>query len=258
MKSYSLVDHPLLLKYLFHPRKDFHGCPPKAFDSSVQVDKDIYISTRFYVKEKNCPWVLYFHGNGEVVSDYDNIAPFYNNRNINLVVADYRGYGSSSGSPSFENIIKDAHILFKAVREELDKRNFPKDLWIMGRSLGSISALELAYNYTDEIKGLIIESGFISVARLIWHLDIPAPGIDLDRLDQECLDVVKNISLPSLIIHGQFDNLVPAQEAKDLYNNLGTDQKNLLIIPYADHNNIIIIDPDQYFETVQKFIKETS
>ncbi len=257
MKSYSLIDRPFLMKYLFYPRKDFQDCPPRAFDCSIPVDKDVDISARFYVHEKSCPWVLYFHGNGEVVCDYDNIAPFYNNQNINLVVADYRGYGNSGGTPSFENIIKDAHTLFKAVKEELDRRGFPKDLWIMGRSLGSISALELASSYPDEIKGFVIESGFISVVRLIRHLGIPAPGVDLDKLDQECLEVVRNISLPALVIHGQLDNLVPVQEARLLYENLGSEQKDLLIIPYADHNNVIIIDPEQYFKSVQRFIKET-
>jgi pimeloyl-ACP methyl ester carboxylesterase len=121
------------------------------------------------------PWILFFHGNGEVVSDYDDIAPFYGRLGLNLTVADYRGYGASSGEPTFTNLVEDAHLIFSAVRKELSSKGFSENLWIMGRSLGSISALELGYHYGDQIQGLVIESGFASVTGLIRHLGLP-PG----------------------------------------------------------------------------------
>jgi hypothetical protein len=255
MPDYSLIDQPLLLNFLFYPRKDFQACPQNAFDSLVPVDDNVFISCRFYVGDKIWPWILFFHGNGEVVSDYDEIAPFYHQKKLNLVVADYRGYGASGGSPTFANLIKDAHSLFKAIKKELFKKGLGQELWIMGRSLGSISALELAYHYSDKINGLIIESGFASVVRLIRHLGLPSPGINLNQFEQECLDIVRRISIPALIIHGQYDHLVPLQEARNLFEYLGTTQKQLVIIPNADHNNIMFADFAQYFETIQRFIR---
>src|SRR4030042_2748685 len=188
MIDYSSLDHPFLLQFIFYPRKDFTPCPRNGFDLSVWVGNGASISCRFYMGHHEWPWILFFHGNGEVVSDYDEISLFYHQKKINLVVADYRGYGASQGTPSLTHLVQDSHVIFREVRAELSRRNLRSDLWVMGRSLGSISALELAHQYQEEMKGLIIESGFPSVARMLEHLGISAHGIDLEKIDEECLE----------------------------------------------------------------------
>ncbi len=254
MPDYSILDRPELVNSLFFPRRDFNDSPEYACDFLVQVEKNISITCRLYEGDKNWPWILYFHGNGEVVSDYDYIAALYLARKLNLAVADYRGYGNSSGSPGFEYLIKDAHSIFNAIKNELVKKYHQTSLWIMGRSLGSISALELTHNYPDYIKGLIIESGFASVTRLVKHLGIPAYGIDLDKLERDCLKMITGIRTPSLIIHGERDSLVPLNEGKLIWQNLGTEQKDFIIIPDADHNDIIFRQIELYFGAIEKFI----
>jgi hypothetical protein len=221
------------------------------------VEQKVTISCRFYVGDESWPWILYFHGNGEVVSDYDGIAPLYRGKEINLVVADFRGYGSSGGSPNFTNLLRDAPPILEAVKKEIYQKGFQQDLWVMGRSMGSICALEVADRHPDKIKGLVVESGFASVTRLIKHLALPSRGIDLEPLEQERMNRIRKISVPALIIHGERDNLVPLQEAKDLYTLLGTTQKKLVIIPQADHNNIMFAGLDFYLETIQNFIETT-
>jgi hypothetical protein len=173
-------------------------------------------------------------------------------------VADYRGYGSSNGSPTLTNLVHDAPILFKAIREELSQRGSREDVWLMGRSLGSISALELAYNQCDQIKGLIIESGFPSITRLIVHLGLPAGAIDLEPIYEACISMVRKITTPTLIIHGEFDMLVPLREAEYLYNEIGAKDKELVIISGADHNDIMFTGLNQYFSAIQRFIERTN
>jgi fermentation-respiration switch protein FrsA (DUF1100 family) len=63
--------------------------------------------------------------------------------------------------------------------------------------------------------------------------------------------------MPTLIIHGESDTLVPLKEAEDLYNHLGTQEKELLIIPSASHNDIMFVGFKEYFEAIQRFIKGT-
>ncbi len=257
MPDYSQIDKSPLVGFLFYPRADFAPCPQGAFDFSVRVEQGVSVSCRFYVGDESWPWILYFHGNGEVVSDYDGIAPFYHRKEINLVVADFRGYGSSGGSPNFTNLVQDAPPILEAVQKEIFQKGFQQDLWVMGRSMGSISALELADRHPDKIKGLVVESGFASVTRLIKHLGLPSRGIDLEPLEQERMNRIRKISVPALIIHGERDNLVPLQEAKDLYALLGATRKELVIIPKADHNNIMFADLELYLEAIQKFIEAT-
>jgi hypothetical protein len=193
-----------------------------------------------------------------VVSDYDEISPFYHQKGLNLVVADYRGYGVSSGIPTLTDLAQDAHDIFKQVRQDLSRRNLRKDLWVMGRSLGSISAFELAYHYQEDIRGLIIESGFPSVVRIMAHLGMPTDGMGLEKIDEECLERIEGISIPSLIIHGDQDWLVPLDNAKDIYQHLGTREKELLIIPSATHNDIMLVGFKEYFDALQRFIEKTN
>jgi pimeloyl-ACP methyl ester carboxylesterase len=257
MIDYSLIDHPSLLRFIFYPRKDYTFCPKNGFDLSVEAREGASIFCRFYMGHHEWPWILFFHGNGEVVSDYDEISPFYHQKGLNLVVADYRGYGVSSGIPTLTDLAQDAHDIFKQVREDLSKRNLRIDLWVMGRSLGSVSAFELAYHYQEQIKGLIIESGFPSVVRIMAHLGMDADGMGLEKIDQKCLERIKKISIPSLIIHGDQDWLVPLENARDIYQHLGAKEKELLIIPSATHNDIMLVGFKEYFNALQQFIERT-
>ena len=258
MPDYREIDNSPALGYIFYPRSSHSKTPSNAFDKPIPVDEDVVITCRFYKGNNNWPWIVFFHGNGEVVSDYDNIAPFYTKCELNLVVADYRGYGASSGSPTLTCLVRDAPILFKGIKNELLQRGMRDDVWLMGRSLGSISALELAYHYPDQIKGLIIESGFPSITQLIFHLGLPTGAIDLFTVHEECISLVRKITTPTLIIHGQNDILVPLREAEDLHKNIGAEDKELIIIPGADHNDIMFVGFDKYFGAIQRFIQRTS
>jgi uncharacterized protein len=254
MADHSSIDQSPLVGFLFYPRRDFSPCPEGAFDLFVPVAPDIYISTRFYGKDKGWPWILYFHGNGEVVSDYDEIAPLYHRHEVNLVVADYRGYGASGGSPTFTHLIADGRKVLEAVKGALSEKGLNSNLWIMGRSMGSIAALDLAHRFPDKIKGLLLESGFASVTRLIKHLRLPSRGIDLKEIEEERLAMIREIRLPALIIHGEQDNLVPLQEGKDLYQLLAGPNKKLVIIPKADHNSVMFYGMETYFQSIREFL----
>jgi len=255
MPDYARLDRSILQEMLFYPRRDHSDPPPGAFDFPVSVDEQIYITCRFYVGGQDWPWIIYFHGNGEVASDYDYIAPFYISKSLNLVVADYRGYGASNGMPGFGHLIADAHTLYSILNAEIKSRNPAARIFIMGRSLGSTSALELAANYQEAISGLIIESGFASVTRLIKHLHMPASGIDLQTLEQQCLESIAGINCPSLIIHGEYDNLVPLPEGQLIFQTLPEPDKIFVLIPQAGHNDIIFARPDIYFNSIADFVR---
>jgi len=257
MTDYAPLDQPFLRQFIFYPRKDFTPCPGNAFDLSVWVTDGVSISCRFYMGQDEWPWLLFFHGNGEVVSDYDEISPFYHQRKMNLIVADYRGYGASGGTPTLADLVQDAHVIFKEVGEELFRRNLRKDLWVMGRSLGSISGLELAYHYQKEMQGLILESGFPSIVRIMVHLGVPVQVVGLEKIDQECLERIEKIFLPTLIIHGERDSLVPVENAREIFRHLGTREKELLVIPSATHNDIMGVGFSDYFKAIQQFVEKT-
>ncbi len=150
--KYAMLDVPEILHFVFYPRRDMTKGPPNSTDYSVPVGDSVSIGCRFYVHTRSSPSMLFFHGNGEVVSDYDYIAPLYNQTGINLFVADYRGYGSSGGTPTCASMVHDAHIILEDFLNILSGENHTGDVFIMGRSLGSVSAIELAYAHQEKIK----------------------------------------------------------------------------------------------------------
>jgi uncharacterized protein len=255
--DYTLIDRSSLLNYLFYPRRDFRKPPPGAFDLDVPVDPDVSISCRAFPGQPEDPWILFFHGNGEVAGDYDGIAPYYNRQGLSLLVADYRGYGASGGTPTFSALIRDARAILKAFLAELPARGFIPNLWVMGRSLGSISALELAYRYPKDLRGVIFESGFVSVVELVNHLGLPSPG-DLSALERECRETARGISIPALVLHGEEDSLVPLSQGRALFEDLGSAKKELVTIPGAGHNDIMFTGMRTYMEAIRKFVEETA
>ena len=252
--DYSSLDQPHILMFVFHPREERTSPPANATDHFVTVDKGISISCRFYISSQSAPSILYFHGNGEVVYDHDEIAPLYNRMNINLFVADYRGYGQSGGSPSFANTVSDAHVIFNYFHDMLHTNGYSGPLFVMGRSLGSLPAVELASSYPRLINGLIIESGFASTSRLLTLLIPISLSSGLADMEKASLDRIRSIMIPILLLHGEHDEIIPHEQAEAFYANVGSPDKKLLTITGAGHNDIMITGMAEYFSAIREFV----
>jgi pimeloyl-ACP methyl ester carboxylesterase len=250
--DYSILDRPEILQFVFYPRRAWSPPPAGASDYRVSVAPGVSISCRFYPAPAGSPCILYFHGNGEVACEHDWIAPLYNRESIGLFVADYRGYGLSDGTPTFSSMTTDAHAIFDFFLETVRFSGHSGSLFVMGRSLGSHSACELAFHYAEHLRGLILESGPSNIARLAALF-----GLSSDRLTALQDSVSRrsqSISLPALIIHGERDSLIPLGEATALHEEIGSQEKRLVIIPGADHNDIMLVGLEQYSSAIRDFV----
>lgn len=250
------MDHPEVTNILFYPRRNRKTpLPHQATDIEIEVETDVNIGCRLFTAEKNAPTILFFHGNGETVPDYDTIGPLYQQIGINFLVTDYRGYGWSTGEPSFGNMLKDGETLYQQLKLWLENNGYSDSLFLMGRSLGSGNAIDLAKKHNENIKGIIIESGFAKTIPLARTL-----GIDLDRISIKEEDTFNNlekiskVTKPTLIIHGQIDNLIPAVQTEKLMADSGARGKEFFIIPGADHNTLMAVGGDYYFQAIKKFV----
>ncbi len=252
--DYSPLDQPHILGFVFYPRPDWTPPPPSATDHSVPVADGISISCRFYPTGESAPNLLFFHGNGEVVYDYDGIAPLYNREGINLFVADYRGYGQSGGAPSFSHTVADAHVILNYFHDTMRASACSGPLFVMGRSLGSLPAVELAANHAQVLRGLIVESGFASTGRLISYLMPTFQSVHLEEFEKANLEKIHSITMPVLLIHGERDEIIPHEQAEIFYQNVGSKDKRLLTIPGAGHNDIMLIGMREYFSAIREFV----
>ena len=252
--DYSIIEGTEAAYRGFFPRQEPAYTPSGAFDFMVPVADGVQVGCRFYPSEPAAPSILYFHGNGEIVSDYDDVAPLYTGVGISLAVADYRGYGFSTGMPSFPTMLSDAHQVLHTCQELLKQRGFTGPLFIMGRSMGCHSAVELAAHHPDAFKGLITESGSTSAARMVGYLESAGRSAEAAELQRRHTDKLRAIALPVLVLHGEWDELIPLERAVEFFNTLTTEEKRMEIIPGAGHNDILWVGRQQYMAAIQEFV----
>jgi alpha-beta hydrolase superfamily lysophospholipase len=253
----SFLDNPLINQSLFYPS------PAKPDLRGGDTHKDGYISIaetglrlgyRFFPRPGGAATVLLFHGNGETAPDYDYAAWLFGGQGVALLVVDYRGYGWSDGQPSLRHLLEDVTSIHAAISEITP----PGPKFIMGRSLGSAPALHLAHLYPGDYRGLIIESGFAHLLHLLVRRGF-APEILADGLDPlGNLEKAKALQLPLLVIHGAEDSLIPLSHGQELYTACPHEQKTLLVIQRAGHNNLSYVGQEQYYGAIGDFIRRYS
>ncbi len=251
--DYSSLDRPEILQFIFFPRHDWTPAPPGTTDYLIPVEEEVDVSARFYPAAESIACILYFHGNGEIACDYDWFAPEYNRLGLDLFVADYRGYGRGNGEPTIASMTSDSLKVFDFFRNTVleTREGMP---FIMGRSLGSMSALTIASRRADRLAGLMIESGFPAVTRILSHLGFHTSTGQTAALEKAALALVSSISLPSLIIHGSEDTLIPYQEGLLLHNTLASPLKRMVTISGAGHNDIMLVGEKPYYAAIKDFV----
>ncbi|MBU0482940.1 MAG: alpha/beta hydrolase [Proteobacteria bacterium] len=259
INQYVKLDHPAVLRGLFHPFREKRGLPPAgSTDHDIKVAEGVMVGGRFHLAaDVNGPHILFFHGNGEVVGDYDTIAPQYTALGLSFLAVDYRGYGWSDGEPTASNMMADAHAILVYVKEWLAAQGRDGSLLVMGRSLGSASAIELAVSEDSGIGGLIIESGFANTMPLLQNLGVDVAGLGLVEEDGFGNKMkIARYTKPVFILHASNDEIIPVAEATELHAECAARSKELQTVPGAGHNNIIERGGKIYFEVIKGFTRK--
>jgi len=254
----SVLDRAEVLKVLFYPRREEKPAfiPPSARPVAFEVEPGLPISGRLYPAGARAPAILFFHGNGEIAADYDDLAPLYTRLGITLLVADYRGYGTSGGVPTARHLLADAVAIFGHTGRVLESYGLtPSGLHVMGRSLGSAAAIEVALSAGEQLAGLIVESGFSDTFGLLARLGLRVVGADEERDGFGNAIKLSHVRTAALVIHGQSDVLIPAGDGQELYRRCGATDKKLVLIPGAGHNDLMLVGVAAYFEAIRAFVQ---
>jgi len=249
------LDRPEILAFLFHPRPESGGGGSGFEALTIPVDGNIELGGRWYDAGVDSPVLLFFHGNGEIVEDYHDLARVYVEMGITFVPVDYRGYGRSTGSPTVAGMLDDAHVVLNFVTAKMQSQGHSGPLVVMGRSLGSASVLELVSSHPDRVAGLVIESGFAHSRPLLRLLgvDTEALGLRDDVLGQT--KKIAAYSGPTLIIHGSEDHIIPFSDGSDLLEASSSPRKTLLRVDGAHHNNLLAVDAPSYFGAMKELME---
>jgi uncharacterized protein len=175
--------------------------------------------------------VLYFHGNRHNISWYARHVPFFRDRNLEVWMIDYPGYGKSTGTMTEQKFYDYATVVY-----DLAAKKFPKDSIILyGRSLGSGIASELASR--KSCNKLILETPYYSIPSLVGFYFFMYPTGRMIHFQFPTYKYIQTVNAPVVIFHGTHDGVIPYLHASKLKKVLAPKDQ-FITIPGGSHNDL--------------------
>jgi fermentation-respiration switch protein FrsA (DUF1100 family) len=253
----SIVFYPRIEnRFVFYPQSSFDLTPE---DLRLEY-KDVYFNSGdgyrlhgwFFPLQTGGSVILFFHGNAGNISHRLENVRLLTERNLQVFIFDYRGYGKSSGKPSEKGIYVDGLAAYDYLVEK--EHISPGNVVLFGRSLGGAVAIETALN--RDTRSIIVESAFASIKEMaktmfpfnLFSFMLPSHYDNLNK--------ISDINVPKLIIHGEEDEIVPFSMSKRLFE-ASRQPKFFYTVKGAGHNDTFIAGGDEYFENFVSFVNES-
>ncbi len=256
MQNIQKFDQKKIVELLFsaNPETFPEVLPENAEDINIEVEKDITLACRFFYSDDKAPTILYFPAAVDAPDSFGQRAEMFQKFGMNVFFVTYRGQGNSNGKPRYSSLVLDGVTLVPQVKQFLDEKNCSGALFVMGRSIGSIVAVETIFQTGDDFKGMIIESGICSTPSYLSALGANIEQLGISEEDGfDMLNKVEEIELPTLIFHGAADPLIPVVQAERIQSFSGARSKQFFIIPGGTHDNLAKIGGELFFQTIKQF-----
>lgn len=178
------------------------------------------------------PLLLFLHGNGENLQTMLHAGTFaaFDELGADVVAVDYPGYGRSPGVPSEASLLASAETALGWAREQ-----GPTRIYACGWSLGAAVAVAVAARHPD-LAGLVALSPWSSLAE-VARLHFPGWLVGLALTDRyDSLVAAPRVRVPSLVVHGARDGIIPAAQGERLAAAL---RARWVSVPSAGHNDLL-------------------
>lgn len=213
--SFALAAPRLARKFVFPTDEVEIQMPPHDVVSWTLKARDGALVHALQIRgPAGAPVFVYFHNNRQTMVDGVELGRELVKRGFGVVLAEYRGYGLSKGrEPSEEGLYLDA----EAVLDALSFRGIGADrivLW--GTSLGTGVAAEMARRGRG--SALVLVTPYTSLPDVVTAVVpmIPANALMPDRF--ETFTKLRDIRCPTLVIHGDADEIVPFRMGQQIAN----------------------------------------
>ncbi len=178
------------------------------------------------------PTIVLFHGNAGNLAYRADKARVFLDRGYGVLLAAYRGYGGSDGSPSEAGLLADGRAAMDFLRAS---GVAAETIVLYGESLGSGIAVAMAGEY--EVAAMLLEAPYSSIADVAaaHYGYLPVRWLIKDKF--ESMARIGAVSVPLLAVHGERDEVIPNVFGRRLFE-AANEPKTLRIIPGAQHNNL--------------------
>lgn len=249
-------------RLIFYPDRGNHSLTPDVYgleydDVTFRTEDGLNLNGWFVPGKKSSSdedlhTLLWFHGNaGNINQRLENIKMLHDRVPVNVFIIDYRQYGKSEGKVSEQGTYIDAGAALTYLHSRKDINH--EKIIFFGRSLGSAVAIDLAVK--ENCCALILETPFTSIKEMGKEL-YPLLPINLFlRTKYDSLSKIRDVKVPTLIMHGDKDELVPFEQGRKIYE-AANEPKEFYTIPGANHNDTHIVGGEEYFDTIRNFVNK--
>lgn len=190
------------------------------------------------------PLFLYFHGNGGSLRLRADRFRRLTANGSGVFGLSYRGYGGSTGSPTEAGLLADADAAYAFVR----KRYAPEQIVVFGESLGTAVALAVAVKHPA--AKLILDAPYsaaVDVAASVYPY-VPVRFLMKDQF--RAGDWARQVKIPTLVLHGERDHIIPIRFAEALYELIDAP-KSFVRFPRGTH---VDLDSHGAQDAIRKFV----
>lgn len=232
----------ILHAFLFHPRREALTPLPPDVERVTYGDGVVgfFVHARSPVRT-----VVFFHGNAGVAAHGVAFARSLADEGADVLLAEYRGYGESEGTPSAHRVAEDGEA---AVRYLLAARQVdPARLVVIGQSLGGAVGVQVLSHH--RLAGGVLISTFTTlhdVSRAMLGIPLSWTVPDAWALDSE--SAIHGVRAPLLFVHGDADRLIPLAVGRALYE-AAPGPKTWLAVRGGTHD----LDDADAWATVRRF-----
>lgn len=249
--------------------------PKTAYDMDyhiVRYTSELGEYPAWFIPGASKTWVIFAHGRGAHPNEALRIIPTLADAGLPVLAFNYRNDDGAPASPDRKHWLglTEWRDLEAAMKYALD--NGAEDFILYGYSMGGGMCLNLLYesDLATKVRGVIMNSPLLDFG---GTLDIvgrirsyPRPivrfgkwvaglrfGIDWQRMNY--LNRASELRAPTLILHGEKDDLVPAPISRSLAR-ARPDIVYYVGFPEAAHARSWNLDPAKYEAEVRRFIQE--
>lgn len=194
--------------------------------------------------------VLFLHGNAGNISHRLDSVQMFHRLGYSTLIFDYRGYGSSGGTPTEQGTYLDAEAAWHHLAE---RRHIPScRIVLFGESMGGAVAAHLAVH--QKPAALVIASGFTSVPDLAHHIYPYLPVRWLARIHYDTREYLRTVTAPVLIAHSPEDEIVPFEHGLALFAAANPPKQFLELA--GGHNDGFIFMRESWIKVLGDFLGE--
>ena len=231
----------IVSKMLFPGRdtkQDFYKCEnQRVYKYNIVDSSHDGKAIRYYERDSGSDdAILFFHGNGSTACGSIDLANYLTGVfNKSIIVAEYPGYSNDSQISSEASLTESSLAMYRQVKEKYSNVD------IFAHSLGTGVASYVASK--EDVNNVVLYAPFDNILNVA---KTKFPGI-LHPLVSRALkknmfssdEWLKDSQARVFIAHGQQDEVIPIELAKNLFSKLAAEDKLFIELENVNHNTIV-------------------